>query len=69
MALHEQKLTARYIDKEKLDRLWQTNDDFKGKGCSIVGVSGCFYSFCPFTGGLTRRGHHPVDARRYRTPS
>lgn len=34
--LHEQRLPARYVDKEKLGRFWETNDDFKGKGCGIV---------------------------------
>jgi len=38
--LHEQKLPTRYVDKEKLDRFWETNDDFKGKGCGIVDVGG-----------------------------
>ncbi|KAK2687430.1 hypothetical protein QWA68_014057 [Fusarium oxysporum] len=34
----QQDLPSRYIDKQKLGRLWTTHADFKGKGCSIVNV-------------------------------
>lgn len=36
--LSQQTLPAKYVDKEKLARFWETNSDFAGKGCYIVSV-------------------------------
>lgn len=65
--LHEQKLPARYVDKEKLGRFWETNDDFKGKGCGVVDVR----VGCSRTNGTRAdwRGHRLTGRRRYRTRS